>query len=234
MNKEQLLAEFEDLLRTMPPRNELNHFAEHVLSWRGRARSLVEAWELLKTVPFDSAFAQIDAGGARDFDIGYKRLVSLIHEGRFALRSQTVGPIAIVANQGAVFDYFDEMRKIIEGARSDVFFVDRYLDAEFVARYLPHVATGTHVRLMARDKIAALLPAVKAFVGQHGTEIEVREAPNFHDRFVFIDRSACYHSGGSFKDGPRKSPISLYQVTDAFAATSKTYEDMWSSATVHL
>ena len=36
-------------------------------------------------------------------------------------------------DQGAVFDYFDGIRKIIEIAKQDIFFIDQYLDAEFVA-----------------------------------------------------------------------------------------------------
>jgi hypothetical protein len=38
-----------------------------------------------------------------------------------------------------VFDYFDEIRKIIELAKQDLFFIDPYLDSEFVSRYLSHV-----------------------------------------------------------------------------------------------
>lgn len=36
-----------------------------------------------------------------------------------------VGPLSVVVQQGQVFDYFDEVRKVIEPARSDLFFVDR-------------------------------------------------------------------------------------------------------------
>ena len=56
--------------------------------------------------------------------------------------------------------------------------------------------------------------------------------PNFHDRYVFVDRGACYQSGASFKDGAKKAPTTLTQITDAFGPMLKTYEDLWGGARV--
>jgi hypothetical protein len=86
----------------------------------------------------------------------------MLHQARHDLRMKTTGPISTAIGAGMVFDYFDELRKIIEGARKEVFFVDPYLDAEFVSRYLANVAAGVPVRLLAREKLATLLPAVDA------------------------------------------------------------------------
>src|SRR5262245_21022521 len=111
LTKEQLLAEFEDLIRTMPERQRLGHFSDDVLAWRGRAAALVEPWSVPKTIALGTALTNIDSGGARGHDIGHKNLVSLLHEARFALRAETVGPVSVVINEGGVFDYFDEVRK---------------------------------------------------------------------------------------------------------------------------
>jgi hypothetical protein len=73
---------------------------------------------------------------------GRAKLTSLLHQARADLRMD-VGPLSVVIDKGQVFDYFDELRKVIEPARSDLFCVDPYLDAEFVSHYLPHVAGGT-------------------------------------------------------------------------------------------
>ncbi len=144
----------------------------------------------------------------------------------------TVGPSNVAVGQGMVFDYFDEIRKAIELATQDLLFVDPYLDAEFVSRYLPHVQAGVTVRLLANKKLAKLLPAVEAFVKQHGARIEVRAALNFHDRYLFVDRSTCYQSGASFKEGASKAPTTLTEITDAFRPVGQTYEDLWSGARV--
>jgi len=84
--------------------------------------------------------------------------------------------------------------------------------------YLPQVATGVTTRLLAREKLPTLLPAVDAFVQQSKAKVEVRSAPNFHDRYLIVDRVACYQSGASFKDGAKSAPTTLTQITDAFAA----------------
>jgi hypothetical protein len=131
-----------------------------------------------------------------------------------------------------VFDYFDEIRRTVELAKQDLLFVDPYLDAEFVSRYLPHVAVGVTTRLLAREKLTTLMPAVDAFARQSGTSVQVRSAPNFHDRYLFVDSVSCYQSGASFKDGARSAPTTLTQITDAFAAVRKTYEDLWNLAHV--
>lgn len=128
-----------------------------------------------------------------------------------------------------VFNYFDEIRKLIASAQSDLFFVDPYLDADFVSRYLPHVATGVSIRMLAREKLNTLLPAVKMFVQQTSSAIEVRSALKFHDRYVIVDKASCFQSGASFKDGGRVSPTTITEITDAFAAVRQTYEDIWTT-----
>ena len=58
---------------------------------------------------------------------------------------KTIGPVNAAMGHSRIFDYFDEVRKIIEHAKQDLLFVDPYLDAEFVSRYLPHVAAGVSI-----------------------------------------------------------------------------------------
>ena len=134
---------------------------------------------------------------------------------------------------GSIFDYFDEVRKAIEAAKVDLLFVDPYLDAEFISRYMPHVSDGVTVRLLAREKMPSLLAAVPLHRQQSDLSIEVRSAGTFHDRYVFVDRATCFHSGASFKDGAKKAPTTLTQVVDAFPAVLGTYEQLWSIGTVH-
>lgn len=143
-------------------------------------------------------------------------------------------PQSVNLATGLVFDYFDEVRKVVELAKSDIFFVDPYLDADFVARFLPMVAQGTTVRLLGREKLPSLIPAATLFQQQSGIKIEVRSASGFHDRYLFIDQAVCYQSGASFKDGAKKAPTTLTQITDAFQAVLNTYESLWAGAIVHV
>ena len=143
---------------------------------------------------------------------GIRRILTLLDEARFALRMETFGPLSAPVAHGQVFDYFD--------------------NAEFVSRYLNHVSNGVTIRLLTHKKLGTLLPAVDLFAAQSKLTIQVRSAPNLHDRYVFVDCNACYQSGASFKDGAKSAPTMLTQITDAFPAMMQTYEAIWSSANI--
>jgi hypothetical protein len=180
---------------------------------------------------FESAVSMLHSrAGSR----GVGEVQRLIHQARYGLRLKTVGPISSAIGAGAVFDYFDEVRQIIETASSDLLFVDPYLDAEFVSRYLPHVRADVAIRLLTRKGLDQLMPAVQAFSTQSGHVIHVRSSADMHDRFVIVNGRAAYQSGASFKDGAKRAPTTLTQVTDAFADVQRQYEDRWRSGTVHL
>ena len=226
--REHLLAEAEELLRTVPTGGF--HRGQEAESWLGRAAAVIEEWSPTKAKAVQECLKLINSGVIMHGDAGTRGLMTLLQQARHSLRMETLGPISAVFPQGMVFDYFDEVRKLLQLARADVLFVDPYLDADFVARYLPHVAAGVAVRLLARERLATLLPAVDAFTRQSNARVEVRSAQGFHDRYVFIDAAGCYQSGASFKDGARTAPTTLTQITDAFAAVQKTYEDIWIQA----
>jgi hypothetical protein len=232
MNQEELLGEVEDILRTMPPRETLRHPTDENFAWLGRVSAFIEAWDLSKGIPLGMAMHQFQGQMARDAQEGMRTILTLLHQARHDLRMKTIGPVNAAMGHGRVFDYFDEVRKIIEPAKQDLLFVDPYLDAEFVSRYLPHVAAGVVIRLLTREKVATLLPAVDLYARQSGGVVHVRSVYGFHDRYVIVDRAACYQSGASFKDGAKAAPTTLTQITDAFPVVRKTYEDLWDTAKI--
>ena len=217
----------------MPPRATIRHDTQENVAWFGRVSAAIENWNLSKSVLVkESLELFFGTGHARETATGFTKLLVLLHQAHHDLRLEMVGPATLAFPGGRMFDYFDETRKIVELARQDLFFVDPFLDGEFVSRYLPNVAAGVTIRLLAREKLATLLPAVEAFAGQTGGTIQIRSAPHYHDRFVFVDRISCYQSGASFKDGAKAAPTTLTQITDACAVVLKTYEDIWSRAKI--
>lgn len=233
LNKEQLLIEIEDIIRTMPPRPTIRHVIPENVAWFGRLSAAIEKWNSTKSAlvkgNLDLFFSN---GNARETAHGFTKLLMLLHQAQNDLRMETLGPTNVAIPHKMSFEYFDEIRKIIELARQDLLFVDPYLDAEFVSRYLPNVAAGVAIRLLTREKLATLLPAADAFALQGGATVEIRSAQHFHDRYVFVDSALCYQSGASFKDGAKSAPTTLTQITDAFVAVLKTYEDIWTRAKV--
>jgi hypothetical protein len=234
LTPEQLLAEVEDVLRTMPERKTIHHELPDNYAWFGRAAAIVAEWNPIKSGEFDSCVRQIHSPTAINTSQSLGGILTLLHRARHHLRLKAIGPLTVAIDKGGVFDYFDEVRKLIEEAQSDLLFVDPYLDAEFVSRYLPHVRPGVAVRLLGKEKMSTLVPAVHAFAQQSSLTIQVRAAVALHDRFVFIDKNSCYQSGASFKDGAKKAPTSLAQVNDAFGPIQTTYETSWNSAQVYI
>ncbi len=230
--QEQLLIEVEDLLRTRPDKNQLRHDTDENHSWFGRCAAIINEWDSSKTIAFNSSFSKFK-GVPITSALGLAEIMVLLNLIRHSLRMGTIGTSNIAFSQNSTFDYFDEIRKTIELANQEVFFIDPYLDAEFVSRYLPHVRTGVTIRLLTSEKkLNTLLPAIDMFVQQSTYSLSVRTTNGIHDRYLFIDKANCYQSGASFKDGAKLSPTTLTQITDAFTAVLNTYESLWNAGKI--
>jgi hypothetical protein len=232
-NPEALLAEFDDLLRNRATSGAIFDGNSDALDWVGRAAAAITHWDSYNTI-LTIARRDLMSGVGDRVAGGHISLLALLSEARHSIRMMMVGPTSVAIEQGAVFDYFEGVRKIVAAATVELLVVDPYLDAEFVSTYFPLIPSGVAVRLLAVEKkeVATLVPAVDAWAKQHGTKIEVRVAAKMHDRYVFVDGKECYQSGASFKDGAKHAPTTLTQIVDAFDAMQKTYETKWGAAKV--
>lgn len=226
LTNQQILAEIEDVLRHMPARDQLHWDTPEVLAWLGRATAVIEHWSFSKSTEWSLAVNAVRTG--RMYEDGPARVQMLLHQAQHDLRLKVVGPGSVAIAEGGVFDYFDEIRGIIETATEDILFVDPYLDAEFISRYLPHVKPSVNVRLLGSKHIDKLASAAALFSQQAGISIDVRRA-KLHDRYVFIDRQRCFSSGASFKDGAKRTGTTITENIDAFEPLLKTYEGLWDS-----
>ena len=252
MNDEHLLAEVENLLRTSPPPSAFKEREnDEALSWLGRTATVLKKWdfiqsdavgrhiralqdapnESLASFPTETRNQMILAHNILDRSgPAYRGIRTLLFQAQHDLRMK-MGLLSVAIPGGQPFDYFDEIRKITEMARDDLLFVDPYMDANFVSQYLPQIKSEVTVRLLTSRKLTSLLPAVQLLVEQSGQRVQVRSVPSgLHDRYVFLDRTKCYQSGASFKDGAKRSPTTLTQITDAFEAIFQVYQSMWDGA----
>lgn len=236
LSPEQLLAELEELLRTMPAGGNLAQNDMATMEWVGRTASIFNLLGSQLSMSFDLVKLELFSAFQDARLRSVPKLVALFHQARNTLILETRGPRSNAIVQGGVFDYFDEVRKIVETANHDLFFIDPYMEAEFVSRFLTTVPATVAVRLLCKDpkSLTALLPAVGLLSKQNGTSIAVRTVSTIHDRYVIVDGTACYQSGASFKDGAKNAPTLVTQIIDAFEQVCKMYEDLWSKATVHI
>lgn len=202
--------------------------------WLGRARVLIGAWDDSREMAFqrqtDALFGPRGAyDGAR---IALASIMNTIQEARNELRLITGGRISGAFDAGQPFDFYDELRKVIETAQRDLLFVDRYMGAEFVTSYLPHVRTGVSVRLLTRDLLDKLTASVAAFVIQSPMQIAIRISQSFHGRFLSIDGARAFIVDASFKDAAKSAPAALIELADTQADSIKQYEAIWVAGTV--
>ena len=143
MSNEGLLAEVEDLLRSSPPQSAftVQEPDDEALSWLGRTSAVINKWNMAQGIACDRHTRALLAEGSMQRITppgpAYRGLRTLLFQVQHDLQMKTGGTLSVAIDAKKPFVYFDEIRKIIEMAREDLLFVDPYLDAEFVSRYLP-------------------------------------------------------------------------------------------------
>lgn len=232
LSPEQILAELDDVTRTIPTIESIIASSDESIYWIGRARAAMYLWNPIRSAEFNALLPRLHIAIEAQQKAAYRQIRILLAAVLHELRLQTKGPTAIHIEKGRPFDYFDQLRKIIESATKEVFIVDRYLSADFASRYLPFVKPSVNVRILASMHVAKLAPALSLSATQNRSVIELRKSSqDTHDRHIFIDGSICYLSGGSFCDGGALASTTLTEIVDAANAVLTTCEDAWQRAT---
>jgi hypothetical protein len=103
--------------------------------------------------------------------------------------------------KGSPWDAFVVLRDLFGTAKAELVIVDAYCDGTAFQMLAPRDVTGLRVRVLCLAYAAAVAAEAKRFTAQHpGVDIQVRQAKDFHDRFVVIDGTDCIHIGASIKD----------------------------------
>jgi len=237
---EDLLAEIEDVIRTMPSFSRdhiMLGFSEEEELWLARAAAAIESWSVAKGIEWQKAVNATRIGVGPAGTAGSDMRI-LLHQCRNTLRLRTTGPVNAAIGKGHVHDYFEELRRIISLAKTDVMFVDRYFDGAFVDRYFPHIDDNVPIRILTwsgkgtAKQRAGLKSAADLFAQQHGVSIEIRKHADVHDRYVIIDGSDAYHSSASFKHGPQDSGATIREQSGtALGLLLTEYSTLWDNAT---
>ena len=232
MDNNRLLQEIDLLLRNFPQLSSLRNHELDAVIWTGQLYAVLDNWKIGQST---IARAHLALGSYSEPPPGSKQfseILAMLHHAKYDLILKNPTTQSSQFDKGSTLDYFDEIRKIVETARTELFFVDAYLDANFGSRYFPFVPSDVSVRLLGKDSdsIKKLVPSAAIFKKSRSASVEVKESSDIHDRFVFVDRKFGHMSGSSFKDGARKAPVMLTQIVDTFEVTFQTYEKLWSNA----
>jgi hypothetical protein len=136
--------------------------------------------------------------------------------------------------KSTIHDAYVKVREILDKASSSIYVIDPWIDKSIfiVLKTISH--TPIKVKLLSAHYPSDFIHETKTFITQHtGYSIEIRNTNDFHDRFLVIDETICWHIGASIKDAGKKSfMINLIEDNGNRAALIKQFEDSWNAAQV--
>ena len=98
---------------------------------------------------------------------------------------------------GQIYDAFDQMKKFVRMARTELIVVDPYF-ADSVLPLIAQKRQGVAVTIVRNPKSKLLHSAdVAAFNAQYANSLTVKDSDKFHDRFLIIDQNVLIHVGAS-------------------------------------
>lgn len=134
--------------------------------------------------------------------------------------------------KGSPWDAYVVLRDVFAEAKAVLTIVDGYCDQTVFGMLASRDVAGLSVRILCSRYATAVAAEAKPFVAQRpGVTIEVREAKDFHDRFVVIDGAACVHVGASIKDaGKTAFMISRVEDQENREAILAAIDRSWTNA----
>jgi hypothetical protein len=135
--------------------------------------------------------------------------------------------------KGSPWDAHVALRTVFDEAKSTLTIIDAYADTTLFQMLAKRPLAGLIVRILCSKYASSVVAEAKAFMAQHsGVTVEVREAKDFHDRFIIIDGGSCVHVGSSIKDaGKTACMVSRVEDPANSAAIVASLEASWNAAT---
>ena len=98
---------------------------------------------------------------------------------------------------GQIYDAFEQMKKFVRMAKTELIIIDPYFD-DSVLQLIAQKRPGVSV-LVVKNKRKDLLHTVDVarFNAQYNNTLTVKTSTKFHDRFLIIDKTTLIHVGAS-------------------------------------
>lgn len=108
-------------------------------------------------------------------------------------------------NKGEVYTAYQKIKSIMKQSREELLVIDPHVNAEVLDLFSTIDAT-IRIRLITNRAHGDFVTALTKLRAERGN-LEVRRSDHFHDRFIVVDRQACYQLGGSIMDAGSKAMI---------------------------
>ena len=135
--------------------------------------------------------------------------------------------------KGATHDAYVKIKEILRLASTAVTIVDPYIDESIFQMLTSVQPPKLSVKLLTSKLPPDFDLEARKFTTQHsGISLEVKRTKEFHDRFIILDDSQCYHVSASIKDaGNKVFMISMVQDQQNVDALLQEHKRSWNAAT---
>lgn len=137
----------------------------------------------------------------------------------------------LLLTQGTEYDSYRVIKHVIQGSRHSISVVDPYLDGSI----FPMLATTSSPALAVKLLTAKVPPDFALEGGKFRKQfprftIDARKTSSFHDRFIIVDDSRCWHVGASIKDaGAKTFMISELEDATNCDALKQAFRSSWGT-----
>ncbi|MFZ2634017.1 MAG: hypothetical protein WA081_15580 [Desulfosalsimonadaceae bacterium] len=132
---------------------------------------------------------------------------------------------------GSHHDAYIQIRGILKNATGSVDIIDPYIDGSMLTLLAACAKPKMRFRVLtSKHPHDLVLESQKWRRQNNGNELEIRTTKEFHDRFIILDQTECWHIGASIKDaGNRVFMISRIEDEDNREALLKQIQKSWGS-----
>ena len=149
------------------------------------------------------------------------------------LTTNDVDLIEMFFPRGTEHDAYISIRKIMQKAKTGITIIDPYLDNIILKLIGTIEAASLQVKILSHKLPSDFCNEVQRFRNQHSkTVLDVRKTKEFHDRFIIVDETECYHIGASTKDAGNKAfMISAIEDPENVQTLNTQFYNSWNKAT---
>ena len=155
----------------------------------------------------------------------------------FILPSQVnLLPTDFVVEANKPFSGKQEIKDMITSATRSISLVNPYIHRDTIS-CLDQCSRDITVRILTNNfgtdrKKRAIIRDIVDLRGERGINIEIRQNPNLHDRFVILDSQLIWHCGSDIKD-IGKTMVIVSQIREEAAKQDIIHEfnDLWHEGT---
>jgi hypothetical protein len=131
-------------------------------------------------------------------------------------------------NRGEVFTAYKKIKAIMKRAGKDLLIIDSHVGEE-VVDMLSTVDSSVEVRILTNYVHGDFKTAFQKLQTQRG-RMHARKSDHFHDRFIVVDGSACFHLGSSIKDAGSKATVINLTEGNVASRVIKEAETVWANS----